>query len=217
MPPPATPKIYHIVHVDRLPSIIADGCLWCDEEVARRAGTNQDTGTTIGMSGIKQRRLTELTLDSHQGLYVGQCVPFYFCPRSIMLYVIHRANRDELSYRGGQGPILHLEADLQEAVGWANANQRRWAFTLSNAGSYYFKDRADLAQLDELDWTAIHAQYWQDCKEPKQAEFLLERSFPWELISRIGVSSQRFYTEVRAALAAGKHQPHLAIMPGWYY
>lgn len=217
MPPPVTPKIYHIVHVDRLPSIIADGCLWCDEEITRRASANQDTGTTIGMSSIKKRRLTELTLDSHQGLYVGQCVPFYFCPRSVMLYMIHCANREELSYRGGQGPILHLEADLQEAVRWATANQRRWAFTLSNAGSYYFKDRADLAQLDELDWTAINAQYWQDCKEPKAAEFLLERSFPWKLISRIGVSSQRFYTEVRAALAAGKHQPHLAIMPGWYY
>lgn len=25
---PAQPKIYHIVHVDRLPSIVADGCLW---------------------------------------------------------------------------------------------------------------------------------------------------------------------------------------------
>lgn len=217
MPAPATPKIYHIVHVDRLPSIIVDGCLWCDEEITRRASTNQDTGTTIGMSSIKQRRLTELTLDNHPGLYVGQCVPFYFCPRSVMLYMIHRANRDELSYHGGQGPILHLEADLREAVGWADANQRRWAFTLSNAGTYYFKDRADLTQLDELNWTAINAQYWQDCKEPKTAEFLLERSFPWELVKRIGVSSQRFYTEVRAALAAGKHQPDLAIMPGWYY
>lgn len=217
MPPPVSPNIYHIVHVDRLPSIITDGYLWCDEEMARRTEAQADVGTAIGMSSIKQRRLTELSLDSHPGLYVGQCVPFYFCPRSVMLYVIHRASRDELSYRGGQGPILHLEADLQDAVHWADSNKRRWAFTLSNAGAYYFEDRADLAQLDELDWAAINAQYWQNCKEPKQAEFLLERSFPWELVRRVGVSSQRFYTEVRAALAAGKHQPHLAIMPGWYY
>ena len=32
--PPAEPKLYHIVHVDRLASIISDGCLWCDAEVA---------------------------------------------------------------------------------------------------------------------------------------------------------------------------------------
>ena len=77
---PAQPKIYHIVHVDRLPSIISDGNLWCDAQIAARA----TTGTTIGMGKIKQRRLTELTLTSHPGLHVGDCVPFYFCPRSIV-------------------------------------------------------------------------------------------------------------------------------------
>ena len=71
---PAQPKIYHIVHVDRLPSIIADGYLWCDAEILRRA----PSGTTIGMSSIKQRRLNELTLTSHSGLHVGDCVPFYW-------------------------------------------------------------------------------------------------------------------------------------------
>ena len=30
MPPPAEPNIYHIVHVDRLASIVADGRLWSD-------------------------------------------------------------------------------------------------------------------------------------------------------------------------------------------
>ena len=53
------------------------------------------------------------------GLNVGDCVPFYFCPRSVMLYLIHRANHPELDYRGGQGPIVHLEADLHEAANWA--------------------------------------------------------------------------------------------------
>ena len=34
MPMPAEPKIYHIVHVDRLPSIVKDGYLWCDAKMA---------------------------------------------------------------------------------------------------------------------------------------------------------------------------------------
>ena len=83
---PNAPKIYHIVHVDRLESIIADGFLWSDGEVQRRA----PPGTTIGMSAIKERRLNELFLASHPLLTVGHCVPFYFCPRSIMLYLIHQ-------------------------------------------------------------------------------------------------------------------------------
>jgi len=110
MPVPYKPKIYHIVHVDRLPSIIADGWLWSDADIVRRSLP----GTTIGMNGIKQRRLNELTLTSHPGLHVGDCVPFYFCPRSIMLYLIHQANHPELAYRGGQDPIVHLEADLHQ-------------------------------------------------------------------------------------------------------
>lgn len=105
---PAAPKIYHIVHWDKLASIVADGCLWCDAEIARR----QPAGTTIGMNTIKQRRMTELKLTSHPQLYVGQCVPFYFCPRSVMLYLIYQANHVELADRGGQRPIVHLEADL---------------------------------------------------------------------------------------------------------
>lgn len=154
-----------------MPSIIADGSLWCDAEIARRTEANADSGTTIGMNSIKQRRLTELTLSSHPSLYVGQCVPFYFCPRSIMLYVIQCANHPELSYRGGQGPILHLEADMQQTVGWADRSQRRWAFTLSNAGAYYLEDRADLALLHELDWAAIDARDWRDCKEGNRRNF----------------------------------------------
>lgn len=215
--PLATPSIYHIVHVDRLPSIVADSHLWCDAEIASRSEANSDAGTTIGLNSIKRRRLTQLTLNSHPGLYVGQCVPFYFCPRSIMLYVIHCANHPELSYRDGQDAILHLEADLRQTIRWADRQGRRWAFTLSNAGASYFRDRADLARLNELDWAAIHARDWRNRKEGKQAEFLVERSFPWELVGRIGVSSQPIHEQVRAALREADHQPHLEILPEWYY
>ncbi len=152
---PAKPKIYHIVHVDRLSSIIADGYLWCDAEIVRRS----TPGTTIGMNDIKQRRLQQL-LTSHQDLRVGGCVPFYFCPRSIMLYLIYQGNHSGLSYRGGQSYIIHLEADLHTTVKWAEQNQKRWAFTLSNAGSSFFEDRCNLTQLSEIDWDAVQANQW---------------------------------------------------------
>ena len=138
---PADPKIYHICHVDRLPSIIADNGLLCDAEIARRPAI----GATIGMQSIKHRRLNS-PLSSHTDLHVGDCVPFYFCPRSVMLFLIHKANHEALTYRGGQAPIVHLEADLGQTVAWAEEHDRRWVFTRSNAGSRYFKDRCDLAQ-----------------------------------------------------------------------
>lgn len=212
MPIPAQPKIYHICHVDRLPSIVASGGLLSD------AAIQQQTlpGTVIGMGNIKQRRMNELSLTSHPGLYVGACVPFYFCPRSVMLYLIYRQN-PELSYRGGQSPIIHLEADLQATVAWANAQGRRWAFTLSNAGSRYFEDRANLAKLGEINWDAVQSDRWQQCKEEKQAEFLVENSFPWHLVERIGVLSRDIYGSVVNALPANGHRPAVELRPGWYY
>jgi len=209
---PAQPKIYHIVHMDRLPSIIADGCLWCDAEILRRA----PPGTTIGMNAIKQRRLN-LPLTSHPGLYVGDCVPFYFCPRSVMLYLIYRANHDGLDYRGGQGPIVHLEADLHASVAWAQQNGKRWAFTLSNAGAYYFEDRCDLTQLNEINWKAVQTNRWQEETEGKQAEFLMEHNSPWQLIERVGVHSPGVYQQVTDTLPMDGHRPPVELKHKWYY
>ena len=209
---PTEPKIYHIVHVDRLPSIIDDGELRCDARMAQRG----DAGTAIGISSIKNRRLRS-TLRSHPGLHVGDCVPFYFCPRSVMLYVIYMRNRPELEYRGGQGPILHLEAHLHSTVAWANANNRRWAFTTSNAGAAYFEDYADLGQLNRLDWDAIGAADWRGRQEGKQAEFLVEASVPWHLISNIGVQGNRIRDKVRQATQGSAHRPPVEVKPDWYY
>ena len=213
MPAPPRPKLYHIVHADRLPSIIADGHLWSDAEVMQRS----PGGTTIGMEQIKQRRLEELRLASHPDLHVGECAPFYFCPRSVMLFVISKQNNPDLPYRDGQGPIVHLEADLHQVVRWADAHERRWAFTTSNAGSRYFADCSDLRQLDKLNWDAIAARDWRGRQNGKQAEFLVERSLPWELIDRIGVLSARIRARALQAVQESAHRPPVEIKRDWYY
>jgi len=215
---PERPKIYHILHQDRLESVLACGSLWSDAKTME----HQLPGTTIGMNHIKERRLKNM-LRSHPNLAVGQCVPFYFCPRSIMLYLISQRNHQDISYRDGQDPIIHLECDLHASIAWADAQKRRWAFTLSNAGSYYFEDRASIAQLGEIDWDAVASKKWSglgvssSVKESKQAEFLLEESFPWALVERIGVNSIATYHAVTNLLAQNSHRPKLEILKDWYY
>jgi hypothetical protein len=212
--PPAQPKIYHIVHVDRLASIVADGCLWSDAVIVQRTGG----GTMIGMGSIKERRLG-LPVTCHNGTCVGDYVPFYFCSRSIMLYVIHCANHPELEYRGGQTSIVHLEADLHRVIDWANRVGRQWAFSLSNAGAFYTQFRSDLGQLDEVNWPAVAAKDFRqaDIKEGKQAEFLLHESFPWELVERIGVIAQGVGNQVVNAIRGAAHRPPVEIKRDWYY
>jgi ssDNA thymidine ADP-ribosyltransferase, DarT len=212
--PPDTPKIYHITHVENLARIVADGELVSDSEIVRRGGPAQ----AIGMSGIKKRRIEELDVPCHTGTRVGDYVPFYFCPRSFMLFVIHCANHPELTYRGGQGPIIHLEADLHKVIRWADANGRRWAFSLSNAGARYTEFRASADDLDELDWRAIGARDFRNAqvKEGKQAEFLVHERFPFNLVDRIGVLSAGVQARARGA-NRGAYQPPIEVRPEWYF
>ncbi len=211
---PDRPCIYHILHVDRLPSVLEQDCLWCDAVMGRRSGD----GTTIGIGSIKERRLS-LPVDCHPGTHVGDYVPFYFCPRSIMLYVIHRANHPELAYTDGQGPIIHLETDLNEVVDWAESVGRKWAFSTSNAGAYYATFHSDLSLLAQVNWDAVASTDFRhpSVKEGKQAEFLVQESFPWSLVRRIGVMSLEVLSQVEDMLRGATHVPLVEVTRSWYY
>ena len=212
--PPQNPKIYHITHVDNLQSIIADGMLRSDAAVMARGGTIRG----IGMSTIKERRL-HLPVDCHQGTNVGNYVPFYFCPRSIMLYLLYRGNHPDLTYHDGQDPIVHLEADLHRIVAWADSVNRRWAFSLSNAGACYTQFYANLGNLNSVDWNAVTSDDFRsaEVKEGKQAEFLVYESFPWTLINRIGVRTSGMRTQVDQVIVSAQHKPVVSIRSDWYF
>jgi hypothetical protein len=191
------------------------GELLSDRRILEQGGPGQ----VIGMSTINKRRLEELHVSCHPSTKVGDYAPFYFCPRSIMLYVIYKANHAELTYRGGQAPIVHLEADLHEAIRWAEEQQRRWAFSLSNAGAYYTEFRSQTAQLDQLNWEAIEARDFRapDVKEGKQAEFLMYVGFPLDLVERVGVHSEAVAASVLRAFGSRTREPVVEVRPEWYF
>ena len=122
---PSKPKIYHIMHLNNLSKIIYAGGLWSD---AKRIELSLECDV-VGMSHIKQRRLHEIKVNCHPGTFVGEFVPFYFWPRSVMLYILHMGNHHDIEYKEGQGPIVHLEADLHKVINWANQQGVRWAFS----------------------------------------------------------------------------------------
>lgn len=134
-----------------------------------------------------------------------------------MLYMIYRANDDRLAYRGGQRPVVHLVSTAEVAAEWAAENDLRWAFTDAHAAAAYSITHTNLDRLAELDWDAINARNWIDRKSSKQAEFLVERCFPWASIEEIGV-----YSEVEAQIVSDKlinaaHRPAIRIRREWYY
>lgn len=213
--PPEAPKIYHITHLDNLPSLAEHGCLWSDARMLQ-----QDIGKTIiGLSDIKRRRMEELEVHCHPGTKVGEYVPFYFCPRSIMLYILYRGNAPGLTYTGGQRPIVHLEADLYETVQWAEQEGRRWAFSTSNAGARYVDFFSSLPNLNKIDWEAVQSNDFSTSmvKEGKQAEFLLYELFPFHLFRIVGVIDADHAALAAQSLAQVADKPAIQIKREWYF
>lgn len=212
-------KIYHIIHVNRLDSVLKDGFLFCDAEMSHR----QNVGPTIGISNIKERRML-LKLSSFPDLTVGQCVPFYFAPRSVMLYVIKCENHPDLAYSNGQEDILHLEFNLQKVLNWAQDNGLKTCYTTSNAGSRYFEDYSDFTKIkDNIDWAAVDANQWsgtgidKSVKENKQAEFLIENRIPIELLELVGVYNLQNYNKVNKILKGYNLSVNVKQKVDWYY
>ena len=212
---PENPKIFHIVHVDHLASIVRDGGLSSDVIMSAR---NDDTGTKIGMQHIKERRMRS-PVGKPAGGMVGEYVPFYFCPRSIMLYIMYMSDHPDITYRGGQEPIIHLVSDVDRVIEWANTTGRPWVFTNTNAGAGYAEFFYDTAKLKELRWDLIRLKDFrpQQVKDAKQSEFLVKDTLPWELITGIAVYNEVTKRQVEAILKNAKHKPIVKVYKEWYY
>jgi hypothetical protein len=213
--PPVNPKICHITHVNNLPGIIQACGLWSD---AKRIELGLGT-SLIGMSRIKQRRLTDIEVSCFPGTMVGQYVPFFYCARSIMLYILHRGNHVDIDYREGQRPIVHLVADLDASLQWATDQGVPWALSPTNASARYTSFYNQRGDFHRIDWQAVANRDFRDpaVKEAKQAEFLMFDWFPWTLVEHVGVFDQNIEQIARQHIAASTHQPSVCIENGWYY
>ena len=213
--PPANLKICHITHVNNLPGIIQANGLWSD---AKRIELGL-VSNLIGMSRIKQRRLTDCDVSCHPGTKVGEYVPFFYCPRSIMLYILHRGNHQDIDYRQGQRPIVHLVADLEASLQWATEQGVPWALSPTNASASYTSFYSRREDLQQIDWQAVGNRDFRDAtvKEGKQAEFLMLNSFPWTLVEQIGVFDQDILKLAQQHVAVASHQPNVRVENAWYF
>jgi hypothetical protein len=210
---PENPKIYHITHIKNLEGILSDEVIWSD---AKRLELGLGC-EIVGMSEIKRRRLEELEVKCYSGTMVGEYAPFYFCPHSVMLYILYKGNHLDIDYREGQEPMIHLQADLKTAVKWANDNSIRWAFSDRNAGTYFAQFYKCVNDLDKINWSAVENTDFRDMlvKEGKQAEFLMHESFPWKLVEKIGVCNNRARDQVVQKL--GNKSLLVSVETNWYY
>jgi len=198
--------IYHITEVENLPGILSESGLHSDAAMAQK-----NPAVVIGYDHIKLRRLKEIRVTCCDGRFVGEFVPFYFCPRSPMLYTINKGNTGRPA--GCQKSIVHLVSTMAAGIATGTA----WAVSSGNAGTYHTTFSANPKALDSLDWAAIRAVQWQGKQHQKAAEFLVADFFPWSAIQGIGCENATTAGTVRALLMDVTHQPVVVVKTNWYY
>ena len=168
--------LYHFTHISNLASIAQQG-LYSDASINER----RQSFTRVGHPDIRERRRRR-RVPLPPGGCVADYVPFYFAPRSPMLYVVQQG--DVPGYDGGQDEVVFVvtTAEAISAAGFP------FLFTDCNAVLVHARYSGDLDCLDEfVDWELMESKYWADRKEERMAEFLVHRHVPWE--AAIGVAA----------------------------
>lgn len=205
------PQIYHITHVDNLPSLANNGGIICDS-VATAKGL---TSVAAAHENIKERRRRKQINVGPQGT-LADYAPFYFAPRSPMLGAISVGS--VAGYTGRQSDIVHLVVNVDDVV----AQGLPFVFTDGHAEMALSGQYTNLADLTKIDWELMGSRYWNatnsdpDRPRRRQAEFLIHQQCPWNLVSSIGVMNDQAAALVQEALQ-GTPVPNTTVHQDWYY
>ncbi|MGW2623122.1 MULTISPECIES: type II toxin-antitoxin system toxin DNA ADP-ribosyl transferase DarT [Micromonospora] len=213
---PTPTRILHFTHIDNLPGIAKTGRLLADSAVGAQLAVN------VGAVEIKARR-RERQVPCPPGGVVADYVPFYFAPRSPMMFRIACDHRDGKSgcYRGGDDPLIYLVSSVERV----HESGRGWAASDGNCAVGLTRFSAELTELDALvDWPLLDAQVWKDVPDDmdrmrrRAAEFLVHREFPVDLLVGYAVRTKDRQEQVRQVFRdAGMIEPYVGVRPSWYY
>jgi len=179
---PLPTPIHRFLHIDNLEVCLRRGAI----HAPNHTPDDGHTYRTIHNVDIQaERRVRQIPCGS--GGPVHDYVSFYFGPRSPMLFQLHTGRVP--GYSEGQAPLVYLVSNAQAVA------DARLPFVFSDGHGIatftcWFDD---LSELTKVDWDAVAARYWADTiddmdrQRRKQAEFLVHRACPWDLITEIGV------------------------------
>jgi hypothetical protein len=204
--------IYHITHIRNLQSILQLGGLIANNRLKQQQVNYQD----IAHGSIQDRRAL-IGVPCAAGGCLHDYIPFYFAPRSPMLYTIDKGNVE--GYTEGQKSILHIVTEAEII----SSNNLVFAFTDGHAVMDYSEFYDDLQFLNMIDWEIMRARYWNnteddpDRKRRRQSEFLVHQFCPWALITEIGVINNTVQLQVQQILQNFNCQTLVKVYSSWYY
>jgi hypothetical protein len=203
------PRILHFTHGRNLPAIFTAGEL----QAHSAAGTIAD----IADASIKARRTT-IGVGCGPGGVVGDYVPFYFAPRSPMLFRLEREHGE--GNGDGQRPLVYAVADSDLVV----AAGLQCVFSDGNAAHGLTQFSAELTQMGAtVDWPLMGAVVWANTPEDgdrvrrRQAEFLVHGAVPLDLVEELAVFDESVRLRVEELLAQTGRALPVVVRRDWYF
>ncbi|WMJ16560.1 DUF4433 domain-containing protein [Geobacillus proteiniphilus] len=204
--------LYHITHYRNLHSIFAHGGLLANS----LAKTKNIPYINIAHASIQSHRLTTFVPLPPYGT-LHDYVPFYFAPRSPMLYAINKGHVE--GYTGGQDEVVYLlsRTDIIHSSGL------KYVFTNGHAIMAMTDFYNDLKDLNQIDWHIMRSIYWRDTeddpdrKRRRQAEFLVYGFVPIHLLVAVAVKSSEWESKVKQIVLQYGYKGSVVIRPDWYF
>ncbi|REK76063.1 DUF4433 domain-containing protein [Paenibacillus paeoniae] len=204
--------IYHITSIENLHSILNNNGLICTNQLNKTG----NSFVNIAYEQIQSRRFEkQVPLPPYGNLH--DYVPFYFAPRSPMLFTINQGNVPQ--FQGGQKPIIYLVSTVQLVI----SKKIPFVFTDGHAIMSYSDFFNDPGELEEIDWGIMTSRYWSDTteypdrKRKRQAEFLAFEFFPINSVIEIGVFSDTFQEQGLKVLQSKSINIPVNVRREWYY
>lgn len=186
-------SIYHFTHIDNIATIMKDG-LVADNFL------DQSSYVNSGNQEIKERRKT---LPLPDNSHVADYVPFYYAPRSPMLFRQHRNNLVQ------QADLVYIVCNADTIIN--NDDAYTWYYSNMNASKNIAKfgnTREDL--LEDIDWELMEQQFWNntddypDRMEKRMAEFLVHRKVFYNDFAGFFVYDEKTKTQLSQIIANNK-------------
>ncbi|WP_080874434.1 type II toxin-antitoxin system toxin DNA ADP-ribosyl transferase DarT [Oceanobacillus timonensis] len=204
--------LYHITDYRNLPSILVKGHLATHSFVSSKQMPYSD----IAHQSIQYRRITK-KVDVYPYGVLHDYVPFYFAPRSPMLYALSNGRVE--GFQGTQDDIIYLVTSIDNIVN----REKEFVFTDGHAIMFITEFYNDLNDLKELDWDVLKSRYWNDTNEDpdrkrrRQAEFLVYHSAELDLFLGIGVRNNDMKHKVNEILKEYNVDMQVLTRPSFYY
>ncbi len=202
--------LFRITHIDNIPHILRNGL------VTRYSQNANKHFVEIGDISLIEVR-DDIDAPVPPGGKLSEYIPFYFGPRSPMLYQIATGFDGVTKYP--QEEIIYIISSLDKI----KEHNLPYFFTDGHVRSFTSTSYNDDINLDLLDWDAIHARIWKSDdtdlrrQEKKQAELLVKHHIPVNAIELFCVYNEKAQQILCTYLAAAKQSFEVKSSPHKLY